>query len=305
MAYKCEVCNISKDNAEFMPSSSPFWPRGHINICYRCIETLVDGNDLNQVDRLLQFCNMALMPEEWRKIWKREGTKGFRKYSHLYNEFNYYKYDWGEQNEKLMEIARTGTIDTELEELKPAFLKRLTERWGKFPEEDLLWLERYYNKIMQDYAVEEETQRDLFRKISLMSLMIDKDLKQGHINKDFMTQYNTFMTSALKNIERKNNNAITSVGQIVEFIERNGYKANFYDGIPRDEVDMIIKNMQEYVTDLIRGETNLPQIYAQLKQRYDQTGAIGELASKGTPGGLDQLLDETADLEEEAFEDLD
>lgn len=304
MAYKCEMCNKSQPEAEYMPSSSPFWPRGHIHICYTCVEELVDGEDLNQVDRLLQLANMAFMPQEWRKLWKREGLKAFRKYANLYNDFNYYKYDWAEQNEKLMETAKQGTIDMELEELKPSYLRELRKTWGDLEEADLVWLETYYNNIISDYNVKEETQRDLFRKICRMSLRIDKDLMKGNIDKDFMTQYNNYMNSARKDLEKKDSNAITSVGQIVEFIERNGYRANFYDGVPRDEIDMIIENIKEYIADLVRGETNLPEIYAQVKQRYDR-GVIGGQApaDANEQSRLDAALAEGAEEDDIGFED--
>lgn len=287
---KCEVCRKSKSTAEFMPSSSPFWLNGHINICYDCVQDLVDGDDLNQVDRLLQFANMAFMPQEWRKIWKREGGAAFKKYANNYYEFNYYKYDWGEQNEKLMEIARHGLADVELEELKPGFLRELKTTWGDLEESDLLWLENYYNSILEDYSVDTEAQRDQFRKICRMSLVIDKQLMKGQVDKDFMTQYNNLMTNALKNVERTQGDAITSVGQIVDFIEKRGYTANFYDGIPRDEIDMIEKNIKEYIADLVRGETNLPEIYAQAKQRDEM---MEDYEVDTSIGAEDDLIDET------------
>lgn len=270
MAQKCQLCNKSKAESEYMPSHSPFWSKGVINICYDCIEKNVDGEDLNQVDRLLQFANMAFLPQEWRKIWKREGNKAFRKYANGYYTMNYYKYDWGEQNEKLMDLARHGLVETELEELKPGLLRELKVRWGDLSEYDLLWLENYYNTILADFNIEAETQRDQFRKICRMSLTIDKQLQEGHLDKDFMTQYNNFMTTALKNVEKNQTNAITSVSQIVEFIERNGYQASFYDGVPRDEIDMIIENIKEYIKDVVHGETNLPEIYNQVKMRHDK-----------------------------------
>lgn len=169
-----------------------------------------------------------------------------------------------------MEAAKHGVVEVELEELKPGLIKELKIRWGDLEEMDLLWLENYYNSILADYNVDAETQRDQFRKICRMSLVIDKNLQKGLIDKDFMTQYNNIMTSALKNIEKTQSNGITSISQIVEFIERNGYVAKFYDGIPRDEIDMIIENIKEYTADLVRGETNLPEIYAQIKAKENK-----------------------------------
>lgn len=65
----------------------------------------------------------------------------------------------GEQNEKLMEAAKQGNIEMELEELKPSYLRELRKTWGDLEEADLVWLETYYNNIISDYNVKEETQR--------------------------------------------------------------------------------------------------------------------------------------------------
>ena len=270
MACKCEMCGKSKADGEFMPSSSPFWTKGHINICYDCVNAVVDKNDLNQVDRFLQFANMAFMPQEWRKIHKREKENAFRKYGNTYYEFNYYKYDWGEQNEKLMAAAKQGIVEMELEELKPSLIARLERTWGKMELDDLIAHEKYYNAILNEYDVTTEGQKDQFRKIARLSISIDKDLAKGVIDKNKMDQFTKMWASIMKEVDKTQSNAITSVGQIVEFIERNGYKANFYDGVSRDEIDMIIQNMKEYIQDLIRSETNLPEIYAMAKKRHSE-----------------------------------
>ena len=59
------------------------------------------------------------MPNEWRKRWKREQAKAFKKYTNTYYGLKYAKNDWGEQNEKLMKIATMGAADYEIDELKP------------------------------------------------------------------------------------------------------------------------------------------------------------------------------------------
>ena len=78
---KCEKCKKDLPATEFMPTTGYLWPNGHINICYTCIESFIDGDNLNEVDRLMQHANMAFFPNEWRKMWKREGVKAFRKYA--------------------------------------------------------------------------------------------------------------------------------------------------------------------------------------------------------------------------------
>lgn len=262
---KCALCKKEQSKTEFMPSSGAFWPEGVINICYTCIEKNVDGNDLNQVDRLMQHANMAFLPTEWRKIWKREDNNAFRKYANSYFDLNYYKYDWGPQNEKLMELARKGLIEAELEELKPAYIEELKMKWGEMPELDLLRLERFFNASLNDYNVTTEAQRDMLRKIARLSVIIDADLSAGKVNKDIIANYDKLMTSALKALEVAQNDGIVAVGQICSFIEKHGFQPQFYDGIPKDEFDRLEKNIQEHVTDLITNEVNLTDIFERRK----------------------------------------
>jgi len=276
---KCEKCNKEKPISEFMPSTGYLWPNGHINICYDCIENFIDGDNLNEVDRLCQHANMAFLPNEWRKIWKREKNNAFRKYAHAYHEINYYKYDWKEQNDKLMILAKEGAIQTELDELRPELIAKLKLAWGdKLEEIDLIRLERFFNSSLSDYNVQTEAQKDMLRKIARLSILIDQDLSVGAVDKDKITQYDKLMTSALKTLETTQSNGITAIGQVIEFIERNGYKPHFYEGIPRDEVDMIENNIKEYLRDLVQGEVNLTDLYERKRQEkmLDETGEDDE-----------------------------
>lgn len=277
---KCEQCNKEKNVSEFMPSSGYMWPKGHINMCYSCVEELIDGDNMNEVDRLMQHANIALLPNEWRKLWKRERKDAFRKYAHTYQEINYYKYDWTEQNEKLETLAKDGIIETELDELKPSFIAKLKLNWGELPELDLIRLERFFNSSLADYNVQTEAQKDMLRKIARLSVLIDQDLAAGLVDKDKITQYDKLMTSALKTLETAQSEGITAIGQVIEFIERNGYKPHFYEGIPRDEIDMIEKNIKEYLRDLVQGEVNLTDLYERKRNEQKEDEGGGSLGKR-------------------------
>lgn len=277
---RCEQCNKEKNVNEFMPSTGYMWPKGHINMCYSCVEELIDGDNMNEVDRLMQHANIALLPNEWRKLWKRERKDAFRKYAHTYQEINYYKYDWTEQNEKLETLAKDGIIETELDELKPSFIAKLKLNWGELPELDLIRLERFFNSSLADYNVQTEAQKDMLRKIARLSVLIDQDLAAGLVDKDKITQYDKLMTSALKTLETAQSEGITAIGQVIEFIERNGYKPHFYEGIPRDEIDMIEQNIKEYLRDLVQGEVNLTDLYERKRNEQKEDEGGGSLGKR-------------------------
>lgn len=261
MAIKCESCGENKSPSDFMPSTGKYWPNGRINVCYDCIAVSVDGDDLNDVDRLFQHANMAFFPDEWRKLWRREKERAFRKYAEIYNEINYYKYDWGEQNDKISQLARTGVIETELSELKPSLIEKLKITWGEMNELDLLRMEKYFNSALKDYNVKKETERDLLRKIVRLSIIIDNDLMRGETDKVKVDLYDKLMKTALNTLEASKQKGITSISQIIEFIEKNGFKPTYYNGIPKDEIDMILEDIKEYLRDLVQGEVNLGEIY--------------------------------------------
>ena len=277
---KCEMCHKNHPPAQYAPTSSPFFPTGHISICFACVSANVDGNDLNQVDRFLQHCNISFMPNEWRKMWKREQAEAFRKYTNTYYDLRYGKYDWGTQNAKLMELARKGIATYELEELRPELLAELRLSWGELPELDLLRLEKYYNSSLNDYNVSTETQRDMLRKICRLSLMIDNDLSAGKVDKDAIAQYDKLMNSALKTLETSQQEGITSVSEVIAFIEQNGFQPKFYSGIPRDEIDMLMENIQQYLRDLVLGEVNLTDLY-EARKRVEEKKDKEEAAKCG------------------------
>lgn len=273
---KCEECKIEQPTSSYAPTSSAFFPKGHISICFKCIEKQVDGNDLNQVDRFLQHCNIAFYPNEWRKMWKRENTAAFSKYTNTYYDLKYAKQDWSNQNKKLIELSKHGVVDAQLEELKPELLAELRINWGDLPDLDLLRIEKYYNANLNDYNVQTEAQRDMLRKICRISILIDDDLSKGVVDKDKITQYEKLMTSALKTLEASQQQGITSVGEIVSFMEQNGFQPNFYSNTPRDEIDFMMENVQEYLRDLVMGEVNLTDLYEAKRRAFDKLEADKE-----------------------------
>lgn len=291
MTNTCHICNKSKQPHDFVPSYSPFHPSGRTSLCYDCAKTMVDPTDLNQVDRWCQFANMAFLPDEWRKLYRQYGDSAFQRYAESYHGINYYKYDWGEQNQKIIEIATKGLVDLELEELTDAKYAELSRVWGgTFSHAELIQLEELFNSSLQDYTVSAATDRDMLRKVCKLSLMVDKDFAGGRVDAAKLKQYESLLASLQKAVEKNETGGITSLGQILAFVERNGYKPSFYDGIPRDELDMMEQNIKEHISDTVTSAVNISEIYEQRKRALSKRGkAIEDL--------------DTGDEDEEEYED--
>jgi len=275
---RCKICNKEQAHTNYAPAYSPFWPQGTIDICYSCVDRMVDYTDLNQVDRLLQYCNMAFLPEEWRKLIKRENENIFKKYSNIYHEINYYKYDWSEQTKIFKELAEEGVINLELEELKPMVLRDLKLKWGDAASElDLIRMDRFYNKSLSEWNVTKETEKDLLRKIVRLSVMIDNGLANNKPDKEIISMYDKLFVQLGKTLSAKQDSGFNSLSQLVEFIERNGYKPQYYDGVPKDEIDMMMNDIQEYLRDLVSSEVN----FEEMLERAIQTKTVRDKKEKG------------------------
>lgn len=292
-SIQCATCNTKKSIMEMVPSHSPFFPSGRTTLCYSCVESIVDGNDLNQVDRLCQFANIAFLPDEWRKMWKQHEIKAFKRYCESYYSINYYKFDWAEQNEHLMDLAKKGTVDLELDELRPALMEKLRIRWGEMPERDLLLLEELFNTSMDDYAIYTGQEKQMLGKICRLSLMIDNDFMNNVVDKDKISQYDRLLTSLQKVVEKNETDGITTAADIASFIERNGYVANFYDGLPRDDYDRIIQNIHEHNRDLVLSAVNITDKYESRKRQIENR-RLGK-----------EEIEELEEFAEDTFEELD
>lgn len=294
----CHACATNRSALELVPSHSPFWPTGRTSLCYACVESMVDGEDLNQIDRLCQFANIAFLPEEWRKMWKQHEKNAFKRYCESYYSINYYKYDWSEQNETLKAKASKGTIELELDELRPDLLAKLKMEWGDLPERDLIALEELFNTSLADYAIYTAQEREMMKKICRLSLLIDHDFNNQIVDKDKIAQYDKLLTSLQKVVDKNESNGINTASDIVEFIERNGYVANFFDTLSRDEYDLIINNIHEHNRDLVLSAINISEKYESRKKQLQnrRNGKVEELEKL-------EELDDGHEEDVELFED--
>lgn len=267
---KCQFCGKNKPLEEYISSSSPFWANGHINICYDCIKATVDYTDLNAVDRLLQFANIAFEPNEWVKIYNREQDNVFELYTRSRSMKNYLKYDWGEQNQLLIKKAKAGIIDTEIDDLAPEFYSKMRVKWGDFPDQHLRYLEQFYNEMLNDFSVSTATDRDLLKKFAITALKNEELLKRGELDKTVMQSYQEFYKMVQKSLGEAKEQEISSIGEIVAMIEKKGYQPNFYDGVPRDEIDLMIDDIQRYNKQLVAGAVNIDSVYKAAERKYEE-----------------------------------
>ena len=227
-----------------------------------------DYNDLNVANRICQLFNVAFFPDDWLKLFRQnEPEVALRQYVASFFGVNMRTYDWSEQNEKLMKVAENGIIDNEIEVLQPQLEQELRQTWGpNIDTEKLLRLEQQYNASVSDYNLSTDIQRNMLRKIVRMSLMIDEQLDAGMVDKDLIAQYKNLVKDLTSSAEKAESTSINSVSQLLERMEVLGFRPNFDFGTPRDKIDKVLENIQDYNRDLFLGETLIQEQYEQTKE---------------------------------------
>jgi hypothetical protein len=157
---------------------------------------------------------------------------------------------------------------------------RLQERWGaNYDDEALRYLENLYNGLMTTQNVNGALQVDQAIKICKMSYEIDNRIREGSDFDKLLASYDKLVKAAEftpKNV--KNINDFDSVGELIKWLEKRGWRNTFYDGVTRDIVDETMKNFQNFNQRLYTNESGIGEqiterinALKQAKQIEDET----------------------------------
>jgi hypothetical protein len=155
-------------------------------------------------------------------------------------------------------------------------------------------------------------QIDAIKKACRISVELDKAIAAGDSKgiKDLSTAYSTFTkTAQIDNvITAANNDVISSVADLADYIERCGGHYTYYDNVDRDIVDKTIKDLKEYIRDLVVNCTGLSSTLESITDAYKKSveqKATDEAISSVSLEDIikDQATAANADLDSELAQD--
>ena len=140
-----------------------------------------------------------------------------------------------------------------------------------------------------------------------MSYEIDCRIREGADFDKILASYDKLVKTAEftpKNV--KNINDFDSVGELIKWLEKRGWKNTFYDDVPRDIVDETIQNFQAFNQRLYTNESgigeqiterlnNLKNVALIEKESYYGTDAEYDLDSYENEGYSQLVLEEEFD----------
>lgn len=187
------------------------------------------------------------------------GDDVFPVYAQVFADAQYEDLGWGDYFQAFKKLKESGALEDELPGLSDLKRKQLKERWGaNYDDDALAYLENLYNGLMTTQNVNGALQVDQALKICKMSYEIDCRIREGVDFDKILASYDKMVKTAEftpRNV--KNINDFDSVGELIKWLEKRGWRNSFYDDVTRDIVDETIKNIQSFNQRLYTNESGI------------------------------------------------
>lgn len=257
----CARCKENLPTSNFIKVKSWFFPDGYLPICADCIKAYLEHYDFNweYVDKLCQYADIPFVPKEFERLKELNGKDVFPTYAAVFLDKEFEGLGWGDYYKKFCELKELHKIEDELPEIDEEKYRKLREKWGpNYDNGELDYLEGLLNGIFSTQNVNGKLQEDQAEKLCKISLEIDSRIRAGTDIDKMLTSYDKLVKIAEftpKNV--KNASDFDSVGELVRWLEKRGWKNEFYNDVPKDVVDETIKNIQSYNQRLYTNESGI------------------------------------------------
>lgn len=269
----CRKCGQYYNQDMYLRSNSWFFPDGYLEICNECLgKYLGDCTDLARADKFCQYADIPFKVNDWIAAARNDNYNAFKTYTSQIWTSNYESIDWKPVHDEWIEIMENGKEREKIGILSAEDLKGLREKWGyEFTEDQLRRFESLYDDIDKTQSITTAIQRDNARKMCMLSYQIEKAIwdgdQKGSDVKSLISAYDQLAKSAdFTPKSAKNVGDFDSIGELCAFLEKRGFKNQFYDWTPRDEVDKVMMNLQKYTRRIVVGETNIAE---ELNEKLD------------------------------------
>lgn len=311
----CEKCGRTK---ELVFSNNPLLTSAHI--CWDCLASSLDYNNIEQVDFFCRTYNLPFIPDLWLQLAPQHKQNTWREYTALILNDESYKPNlyyaastkdlWARTNKEWEKCRSFSQILTKLKPLQDSYCERGHLKWGdQYTFEELIQLDAVYSRTLKANNITNPLQKEAVKTLCKLNIEMNEAIraKDAKAMKDYSSAYATFAKQAdLEGmINETKTDDITTVAELYDYMEKSGFQFKFYDGYDRDEVDRTIKDIQNTNRRLILESTGLqPTLEEMMRQRMQQAEADKAAEATSTPGKtLEDLLNFQPEDGEIATED--
>lgn len=262
---KCPICG---ENHTLIPSNNKI----AAPICTTCIIKELNYNNIEDADLFCRTYNFPLKPELWIKMAKEYKQNVFKEYSlfimqNISEEYENKNKDlWKDLNNEWNLVQTHEELIARIEPIREGYMLRNQIKWGSnYTFTELIQLENLFINTLKANDVSNPMQKDAIKKACKMSVALDRAIvnsESKEINELSKAYQNFVKTAKIDDlITASSQDVISNVAQLVQYIEDNGYKFNYYDNVDRDVVDKSLKDMQNFIRRLVLDATGLDSVF--------------------------------------------
>ena len=296
---RCLKCRQEKPEYAFAHTPSKFFPGHRSLICTNCLETMIDQSNLGEVDRLCRYLDVPFDLNRWTQLYSTHKDKTLSAYFNTLLDDHYSALQWADENERWRLAREEETINEEMEVLSAAKLRRLRKEWSSaYTEEELLWLDEYYNQILATQNVSTPILKSRARDLCELTLRSKKGIREGaDVKKDMDAIENIIKNCHFEASNAKSAADFESVGELMVYYGKKGWHPNWHTE-PQDSIDFMMENIQNYLKRLVMNEGNFAEQVEEKRARYNMTERLEEIENEAVE------FDENADIEYEGDDEL-
>lgn len=295
----CVKCKQELPESNFQYTPSNYFPAHRCYICTSCLEKMAPADNLGEVDRLMRWLDLPFDLDKWTNLYATHGGHTLTAYFNTLLDDHYSALQWADENERWCMAREEGTIDDEIEAINTAKLRRLKKEWSPvYTNDELLWLEDYYNQILATQNVSTPILKSRARDLCELTLRAKKGVREGlDVKKDMDSIENIIKQCDFNANNAKNAADFESVGELMVYYGKKGWHPKWHSE-PQDSIDFMMQNIQNYLQRLVRNEGNFAEQVEDARQRYNMTERLEEIENEAIE------FDDTADIEYEGDSEL-
>lgn len=258
----CAVCGKTASSHSFIKTKSPFHIGGYLPICKECLTEIAVEEEFSWefMDKFCQWADVPFIPEKFEEIKSTNlNEEILQTYCNLFFSKEFEGINWKDYNDAYLDLKEHGDLKEVVPLIKEEERHKLQEKWGfNYDDEALHYLENLYDGLLMTQNISGALQGDQALKICKISYEIDCRIREGADFDKILASYDKLVKTAEftpKNV--KNASDFESMGELCRWLEKRGFKNQFYDDVTRDVVDETIKNIQSWNQGLYINESNI------------------------------------------------
>jgi len=241
---------------------------GAIPICFSCIKGAYDYENLVHANLFCRTFDIPFDPNHWIKVAEEKKGEVFRLYTESkMPEMRAYKDElgplWDLANKEWQDVRTHEMLLTKIARIKDGFMERALIKWGPgYGFEDYLEMENLFIETVKSHDLQDPLHFDSLKKACRLSVDMNKTIMQkNYKDLDLLTRSSErFLKAAGIDPNQgavAREGTISTVSDLVLYLEQNGYEFQFYDKVERDVVDTTMNNLKEYTRTLVLDSTGL------------------------------------------------